>query len=91
MSPEYVAITLRRPRDDDDPGVAAEGWFVQDGDTVQLTDRDGNPLAGGQNTRRLQPGETGRQVAARLIKSKSSRSRHSQPFNRRLRYFQTRF
>jgi hypothetical protein len=56
MSPTYVAIQLRRPRGDDDPGVAAEGWFILDGDTVRLTDRDGNPLAGEQNTRRLQPG-----------------------------------
>ena len=84
MSPTYVAVTLRRPRDGD-AGIAAEGWFILDGDTVQLTDRDGNPLAGEQNSRRLQPGETGRQVAGRMIKAKAS-IRQSQPFNRPLRY-----
>ena len=90
MSPTYVAIQLRRPRGDDDPGVAAEGWFILDGDTMQLTDRDGNPLAGEQNSRRLQPGETGRQVAGRMVKAKAS-IRQNRPFNRPLRYQPVRF
>jgi hypothetical protein len=43
-------------------------------------------LAGEQNSRRLQPGGTGRQVAARMMVKAKASIRQSQPFNRPLRY-----
>ena len=54
MTPIYLPLQARRPsRDGKDPGAIAEGWYAQDGDHVQMCDRDGEPLAGAKNRRSL--------------------------------------
>ena len=85
-TPTYITLQLRRPsRDGEDPGEVAEAWYVADGNTVQLTDRDGHPLPGDDNRRRLKDGQTARECAVGLLRSKSMH-RASRPFNRPLRY-----
>jgi hypothetical protein len=85
MNPTYITIQLRRPsRDGEDPGAVDEAWYVADGNTVQFTDRDGTPLHGDGNKRKLEPNETARECAVQLLRSKSHRA--SKPFNRKIIY-----
>jgi hypothetical protein len=85
-APTYITIQLRRPsRDGEDPGVIDEAWFITKDDVVQLTDRDGVPLHGDGNKRKLEPNETARECAVQLLRSKSMH-RASKAFNRPLRY-----
>jgi hypothetical protein len=85
-TPTYITLQLRRPsRDGEDPGEVAEAWYVADGNIVRLTDRDGHPLPGDENRRRLKDGQTARENAVLLLRSKSMH-RASKPFNRRLVY-----
>ena len=85
-APTYITIQLRRPsRDGEDPGVVDEAWFITKDDVVQFTDRDGHPLPGDENRRRLKNNETARECAVQLLRSKSMH-RASKPFNRPLRY-----
>jgi hypothetical protein len=85
-APTYITFQLRRPsRDGEDPGVVDEAWFITKGDIVQLTDRDGHPLRGDENRRRLKNSETAREAAVQLLRSKTG-ARSSRPFNRVLRY-----
>ena len=86
MTPIYITYQLRRPsRDGADPGEVAETWFSSDGNVVQLTDRDGHPLPGDENRRRLKEGQTARECAVQLLRSKAG-TRTSRPFNRPIRY-----
>ena len=92
MTPIYLTVQLRRPsRDGRDAGSIAEGWYFVDGDHVQMCDRDGKPLAGEQNRRRLRPKETARETAFRLLKAKASHFGGRGDFNRPLRYQLMRF
>ncbi len=84
MTPAYITIQLKRPRDDD-PGTIDEAWFVVKDDVVQLVSRDGNPLPGDDNRCTLRPGETPREGAARLLRARS-RNRPARPFSRKLHY-----
>jgi hypothetical protein len=85
-APTYITLQLRRPsRDGEDPGLVDEAWYVADGNTVQFTDRDGNSLHGDHTRRPIGPGETARESAARLLRTRSMH-RASRPFNRPLRY-----
>jgi hypothetical protein len=90
MTPIYLAIQTRRPRDGD-PWAAAEGWYYQDGDHVQMCDRDGQPLAGEKNRKKLRPGQTAREAAVQLLKADASRFGSRQSFSRPLRYPTVRF
>jgi hypothetical protein len=45
--------------------VVDEGWYICEGNQVQLTDRDAVPLPGEGNRRTLGPDETSREGAAR--------------------------
>ena len=86
MTPIYITIQLRRPsRDGEDPGAIEEAWFITEDDVVQFTNRDGHPLPGDENSRRLKEGQTARECAAQLLRSKA-RTRTSRPFNRPIRY-----
>jgi hypothetical protein len=85
MTAIYITVQLRRPSEDD-PGAVAEGWYRCDGNVVQLTDRYGNPLAGDKNTRRPREGQTARECAVQLLRSKATTYRASKPFNLPLRY-----
>ena len=85
MSAIYVTLELRRPRGDD-PGSVAEGWYDLDGNHVQMCDRDGIPLAGEKNRKKLRPGQTAREAAVMLLKEKASRFGSRESFNRTLRY-----
>ena len=85
MTAEYITIQLRRPSDSYPGGVIEEGWFVVKDNVVFLSDRDGDALPGKGNRRPIGPGETGREVAVRLLRLKA-RSRPVSPFNRPLRY-----
>jgi hypothetical protein len=91
MTVVYITYQLRRPSRDGDPGAVAEGWYKADGDYTQMTDRDGIPLAGEKNRKKLRPGEMHREVASRLLREKASRFAGSQSFNRPLRYPTVRF
>jgi hypothetical protein len=72
MAVTYITLQLRKPsRDGGDPGEVAETWFSCDGDVVQLTDRDGHPLPGDENRRRLKNSETAREAAVQLLRSKT--------------------
>jgi hypothetical protein len=88
--PIYLSVQVRRPRDGD-AGAAAEGWYYQDGDHVQMCDRDGEPLAGEKNRKKLRPGQTARETAVQMLKAKASQFGGSQSFNRPLRYPTVRF
>jgi hypothetical protein len=90
MTPIYLAIQTRRPRDGD-PGAAAEGWYYQDGDHVQMCDRDGEPRAGAKNRSKLKPGQTAREAAVMMLKADTSRFGSNRSFNRPLRYSIQRF
>jgi hypothetical protein len=90
MTPIYLAIQARRPRDGD-PGAAAEAWYYQDSDHVQMCDRDGEPLAGAKNRAKLKPGQTAREAAVLLLKADASRFGSRGGFNRPLRYQIQRF
>jgi hypothetical protein len=90
MTPIYLAIQTRRPRDGD-AGAAAEAWYYQDNDHVQMCDRDGEPLAGAKNRKKLRPGGTAREGAVQLLKADASRFGSRQSFNRPLRYPTVRF
>jgi hypothetical protein len=82
----YITLQLRRPaRDGSDAGMIEEAWFVTKDDVVQFTDRDGHPLPGDENRRRLKDGQTARECAVQLLRSKSMH-RAGRPFNRPLRY-----
>jgi hypothetical protein len=88
----YITHQLRRPsRDGSFAGSIAEGWFREDGDAVVMCDRDGAPLAGEKNRKKLQPGQTHREAAALLLKNKASHFGSRQSFNRPLRYQPMRF
>ena len=70
-----IHITTRPPMDDDDPGECAIGHYVVDDNIVMLTDANGTPLykpgRAGQTDvfqRELQPGESHRVVAGRLLR-----------------------
>jgi hypothetical protein len=87
MSGNYITVQIRRPsHDGKDPGSVAEGWYAQDGDHVQMTDQNGEPLAGEKNRCKLRPGQTVREAAARLLKAKASMFGSRRGFNRVLRY-----
>jgi hypothetical protein len=90
MTPIYLAVQTRRPRDGD-PGAAAEAWYYQDGDHVQMCGRDGEPRAGAKHRCRLKPGQTAREAAVLLLKADASRFGSRQSFNRPLRYPTVRF
>jgi hypothetical protein len=86
MTPFYVHIETRRPsRDGEDPGAIEEAWAVEVDGKVHLCTQDGTLLHGDGNKRKLEPNETARECAARLLRSKSMH-RASKPFNRPLRY-----
>jgi hypothetical protein len=90
--PIYITCQLRRPaRDGSDPGAVAEGYYKQDGDHVQMCDRDGKPLAGEKNRKKLRPGQTAREAAVQLLKTKASMFSSRESFNRTLRYPTVRF
>lgn len=84
MSTEYIYITVRPPRSGF-PGAIREGWFVLVDGGVRLADRDGIPLPGARNTAAVNPDETPRQAAIRLLKKQSTHG-PSSAFNRQLRY-----
>jgi hypothetical protein len=87
MTITYITIQVRRPRlDGTDPGAVAEGWFYQDGDHAQMCDRDGTPLAGEKNRAKLRPGQTAREAAVQMLKTKASQFGSDRGFNRPLRY-----
>jgi hypothetical protein len=71
--------------DGSDPGQIEEAWYVVIDNCVQLTDRDGNKIRGEFVTRPIGPGETAREVAVRLLRTRV-RGRPARPFNRPLRY-----
>jgi hypothetical protein len=87
-TPQYIHIQIRRPRKDDptDGGVIEEGWYVVTDNSVQLTDRDGNKLHGELTRRPIGPGETAKEVAVRMLRTRVM-SRPRKSFNRPLRYF----
>jgi hypothetical protein len=90
-APQYVYIGVRRPsRDGEDPGAIDEAWFTVKDDVVQLVDRDGKPLQGEFVRRPIGQDETAREVAVRLLRTRS-RIRPARPFNRPLRYPAIRF
>jgi hypothetical protein len=51
-----------------------------------LADRDGIPIPGEKNRKKLKPGETPREIAARLLKAKASHFGSRRSFSRPLRY-----
>jgi hypothetical protein len=86
MTPTYFYIVTRNPpKDGSDAGAIEEGWFIVADGVVRLTNRDGMMLHGEENMGRPKPGQTAREVAARLLKAKTRR-RPYKPFNRPLRY-----
>ena len=90
MTPQYIYISMRRPRKDDpeDAGAIEEGWYVVNDGAVQLTDRDGNKVRGEFVTRPIGPGETAREVAVRMLRARV-RSRPAKAFTRTIRYQKT--
>jgi hypothetical protein len=90
MTAIYITFELSRPRDGD-PGAVAEGWYCLDGNHVQMCDRDGIPLAGEKNRKKLKPGQTAREAAVMLLKEKASRFGGGKQFNRPLRFPTVRF
>jgi hypothetical protein len=89
MTPQYIHIQIRRPsRDGSDPGTIEEGWYVVTDDYVQLTDRDGNKVRGEFISRPIGNGETAKEVAVRLLRTRVM-SRPPKPFNRTIRYQKT--
>jgi hypothetical protein len=91
MNVIYLTYQLRRPTKDGFPGSIAEGWYLQQGDCVQMCDRDGTPLAGEKNRKKLRPGQTHREAAVQLLKATASRFSGRDDFNRPLRYQPMRF
>jgi hypothetical protein len=86
MTPQYIHIQIRRPsKDGTDPGTIEEGWYVVTDDCVQLTDRDGNKVRGELVTRPIGNGETAKEVAVRMLRTRVM-SRPAKSFNRPLRY-----
>jgi hypothetical protein len=84
--PQYIYISMRRPsRDGSDPGSIEEAYFVEKDGAVQLTDRDGNKVRGEFVTRPIGPGETAKEVAVRMLRTRVM-SRPAKSFNRPLRY-----
>ncbi len=83
--PEYVTIQLARPSETYSAGLIAEGWFEERNGVVQMTTQEGVALSGKMNCRPIGPGETGREVAVRLLRFKA-RAKPLNPFNRKLRY-----
>jgi hypothetical protein len=59
--PEYVTIQLQRPRGGF-VGRIEEGWFTVRGETVVLTDRDGDALSRIAYRQKLSEGEDPRQI-----------------------------
>jgi hypothetical protein len=87
VSPQYIHIQIRRPsRDGSDPGQIEDAHFIVADNVVHLTDRDGNKLKGELTRRPIGNGETAREVAVRLLRTRV-RSKPARPFNRPLRYF----
>jgi len=68
--PKGVIVIVSNPVSKKDAGVVAEGWYVRDGDTLTMTDRDGLVLrdedTGARYTHRLEPGQDADAVAKRL-------------------------
>ena len=85
MTAIYVTFELRRPRDGD-PGSVAEAWYCLDGDYCQMTDRDGIPLAGERNRKKLRSGQSAREAAVTMLRERASRFSGSKGFGRQLRY-----
>ena len=90
MTPQYIYISMRRPRKDDptDGGVIEEAWYVVNDGAVQLTDRDGNKVHGEFVTRPIGPGETAREVAVRMLRARV-RSSPAKAFTRTIHYRKT--
>jgi len=80
--PKYIAIQTRQPTGSD-PGAIEEGFYIVEGDVVQMTNRDGLKLSGKQNRRPIGARETAKEVAVKLLRAKV-RSRPASPFNRPL-------
>jgi hypothetical protein len=62
----FVSPEIRRPRGSD-PGAVTVGAYVIEGDTVNLTDRNGRPVNDGNGkgySRKIANGDTPKQVAA---------------------------
>jgi hypothetical protein len=84
MSPQYIHIQIRRPSRDD-PGQIEDAHFIVADNVVHLTDQDGNKLKGELTRRPIGNGDTAREVAVRLLRTRV-RSRPAKPFSRQLRY-----
>jgi hypothetical protein len=79
--PKYIYTQTTRPRRDF-PGRIEEGWFIQRGNEILLTTRDGIPLAGRLNRRELADGQTPAECAQRMLRNRISD--RGSDFNRRL-------
>jgi hypothetical protein len=67
---QNVFIQIRAPAHGDQ-GLTCEGCFVVNGDTVTLTDRNGEPAHdsdGRRYSQKLEPGENPKQIAGRLTR-----------------------
>jgi hypothetical protein len=67
--PKYIYTEVRRPKGSD-PGRIEESWYVQRGNEILLTTRDGIPLAGRFNRRELTDGQTPAECAQRMLRNK---------------------
>ena len=79
--PKWVYTQTRRPKGSD-PGAIEEGWWIERGNEILLTTRDGVPLAGRANRRELTDGLTPAECAQRMLRNKISD--RGSDFNRRL-------
>jgi hypothetical protein len=79
--PKYIYTEVQRPRGNF-PGRIEETWYIQKGNEIQLTTRDGIPLAGRANRRELIDGLSPAETAQRMLRNKVMD--RGSDFNRRL-------
>jgi hypothetical protein len=77
----YVTTQTRRPKGSD-PGACEETWYIQRGQEILLTTRDGVPLARRMNRRELTDGLSPAECAQRMLRNKINE--RGSDFNRRL-------
>jgi hypothetical protein len=86
---ETVYIQIRAPRGQD-PGRVLEGHYNVVRDTVVLVDRAGKPLTSDDKkySRKLDPGDRPKQVAAQLLRAHHNAARGGSPrgFSDRISY-----